>query len=244
MRITRVYLANITLQPDQVVKLDKPIQHRLFKVMRLKPNMALHVFNGSGLEYSARIVDQNSIVISDLLDTQTESQLHTILLLGLSRGERMDWAMQKATELGVSQIQPVITRYCEVKLDENRLRKRMDHWQGILVSACEQSGRTRLPELSLPVTLNKALQDSHSDVSDQVNLILDPDGASRIQDIPLKKGDSVTLLTGPEGGFSDKELEEARQYGFQGIRMGPRILRAETAPVAALAILQASAGDL
>ncbi|RMH17558.1 MAG: 16S rRNA (uracil(1498)-N(3))-methyltransferase [Gammaproteobacteria bacterium] len=244
MRIIRVYLANITLQPDQLVVLDKSIQHRLFRVMRLKPGMTIHVFDGSGHEFLARIVDQKTISVLEPLVSQTESPLHTRLLLGLSRGERMDWAMQKATEMGVSQIQPVITRYCEVKLDDNRLRKRMDHWQGILISACEQSGRTRLPELQPVIALHAALQGSLSDSSGQCRLILDPDGASRVQDISLNRSNSVTLLTGPEGGFSEEEVEAAYQHGFQGIRMGPRILRAETAPIAALAIIQARIGDI
>ena len=157
---------------------------------------------------------------------------------GVSRGERMDFAIQKAVELGVKKIVPVITERCNVQLNGDRADKRFHHWRGVMISACEQSGRSFLPELS-PV---QTLADVLSDYQDELNLVLDPLAETRFTKLP--KPQSLTMLIGPEGGLADSEVAMAKDTGYQAVQFGPRILRTETAAVAALAVSQTLWGDL
>lgn len=157
---------------------------------------------------------------------------------GISRGERMDYAIQKAVELGVKRIMPVITERCNVQLSGDRAEKRLNHWQGVVISACEQSGRSFLPEL-LPIT---SLDTALAEVNDDCKLVLDPEAVQGFSSV--KKASRITLLIGPEGGLSDTEVQRAMDGGFTGITLGPRILRTETASAAALAMVQARWGDL
>ncbi|MEX2365433.1 MAG: 16S rRNA (uracil(1498)-N(3))-methyltransferase, partial [Pseudohongiellaceae bacterium] len=157
--------------------------------------------------------------------------------LGISRGELMDYVLQKSSELVVSCITPVFTEHCEVKLDPGRIGKRMSHWQQVIISACEQSGRSHVPRLQQPVALASWLNASGM----PVKLVFDHQQGQSLS--CLAPGQAIALLTGPEGGLSAAELEQAREAGFQGIRLGPRVMRTETAPVAALAVLQYLRGD-
>ena len=208
----------------------------------MKAGAELSLFNGQGLELKAQLeqVDkrQATVKLQQPIETNNESPLDILLMQGISRGERMDYAIQKAVELGVKRIMPVITERCNVQLSGDRAEKRLNHWQGVVISACEQSGRSFLPEL-LPITsLDMAL----AEVNDDCKLVLDPEAVQGFSSV--KKASRITLLIGPEGGLSDTEVQRAMDGGFTGITLGPRILRTETASAAALAMVQARWGDL
>ena len=217
----------------------------LGRVLRLRVGDEITVFNGEGPEWTATIAAMTkttaSMQIGDSFETGTESPLRIHLVQGISRGERMDFVVQKATELGVKRISPVLTEYGVVKLDDARAEKRRDHWESVAASACEQSGRTRLPLIDTPISLNDWFGNKPADVD--AELILAPGAATPLAAIatPTTK---VCLLIGPEGGFSDTEYENAAIAGFDAVSLGPRVLRTETAAVAALSVLQSSWGDL
>ncbi|MBN4075923.1 MAG: 16S rRNA (uracil(1498)-N(3))-methyltransferase [SAR86 cluster bacterium] len=243
MRISRIY-TDQALKLESPVKLDGQQAHYLSKVLRLKANAELILFNGDGYEYKSLItdIDKHSITleIQEAVTANSESPLHTILGLGLSRGERMDLAIQKSTELGVTEIVPLFTAFSEVKLQGERLQKKLRHWQQITISACEQSGRNCVPIIHQPLELTswcKSLDCAHK-------LIFEPGGISSNKALSGHKNiTQVALLIGPEGGFSEQELKHAKNTGFEAVRLGPRILRTETAPVVALTSLQLLWGD-
>lgn len=227
------------------LQLDADRSRYLTRVLRLRSGDSLLVFNGGGGEFSATMLNagKNSATlrIDEQTVAQTESKLRVHLVQGVSRGERMDFVVQKATELGIKRITPVLTEYGVVKLDSGRAEKRRDHWQKVAASACEQCGRVRLPLVEAPVTLKEWFGSAPANVDAQ--LILKPGAAMPLAAIaapPTK----VCLLIGPEGGFSDNEYEDAEVAGFRPVAIGPRILRTETAAIAALAILQSLWGDL
>jgi 16S rRNA (uracil1498-N3)-methyltransferase len=236
MRISRLYTPQ-TLEIRSVIILDEQRSHYLSRVLRLAVGSQLILFNGNGKEFSATIQEvskkQVSISLGECSNPQTESSLTTLLGLGLSRGERMDYAVQKSTELGVSCIAPLFTEFSEVKLDTVRAERRREHWQQIAISACEQSGRVRVPLIMAPQNLNNWLET----IGVGFKLLCD-----HRDSVPLPATaptDDIHLLVGPEGGFSDREVALARAAGFQALSVGKRILRTETAPVAVLAALQA-----
>ncbi len=240
MRLSRLFIDQ-ELVPDSQLNLAGQQAHYLSKVLRLKANTELIVFNGRGSEFSARLLQvgkqQVSLTVGPELSVATESPLRTLLGLGLSRGERMDYAVQKSTELGVTLIAPLFTEYSEVKLQGERLQKKLQHWQQISISACEQSGRTRLPILLEPQPLAQWCQSQNS----PLKLIFNPQ-ETRAAALP-ENTNEVALLLGPEGGFSPSELSLAESAGFQPVQLGTRILRTETAPIAALSALQLKWGD-
>lgn len=208
----------------------------------MKAGAELSLFNGQGLELKAQLEQvekrQATVKLQQPIETNNESPLDILLMQGISRGERMDYAIQKAVELGVKRIMPVITERCNVQLSGDRAEKRLNHWQGVVISACEQSGRSFLPEL-LPIT---SLDTALAEVNDDCKLVLDPEAVQGFSSV--KKASRITLLIGPEGGLSDTEVQRAMDGGFTGITLGPRILRTETASAAALAMVQARWGDL
>ena len=169
---------------------------------------------------------------------ERESALDLTLVQGVSRGERMDWVMQKATELGVRRIVPVLTERTVVRLDDRHGQRKAQHWRAIVVAACEQCGRNRVPEVAVPQGLHEALRVLDSDAT---RVLLSPAGKLRVRDLPRPA--KVTLLIGPEGGLADNEASAAVATGFQQVQLGPRILRTETAALAALAALQHDFGD-
>jgi 16S rRNA (uracil1498-N3)-methyltransferase len=235
MRISRIHTPQ-PLQAGVEVTLDEQRSHYLTRVLRLPLGASLIVFNGDGLEYPATLNSADKkytrIVLAEPVQPNTESALHTVLGLGISRGERMDYAIQKSTELGVSVITPLLTEHCEVKLSGERIEKRLEHWRQISISACEQCGRVRLPVIESPQPLASWLRSEPAGLK----LLFDHTQAAPL---PKAKPDNgVALLIGPEGGFSDSELAQAHAAGFTGIALGTRVLRTETAPVAALAVLQ------
>lgn len=235
MRISRIYTPQ-PLRSGTTVELDASRSHYIGKVLRLQPGAELCAFNGDGHEYPARITTMTkkavSLTLGDARTPATESSLHTVLGLGISRGERMDYAVQKSTELGVSRIVPLFTFHCEVKLSGERLEKRLEHWRQIAISACEQSGRVRVPEIGPAAVLKDWLREELPGLK----LLFDHREAAGLP--ATKPADGVALLIGPEGGLAEEEMLEAGRAGFQGIALGNRILRTETAPVAALSVLQ------
>ena len=235
MRISRIHTAQ-ALAADTEAALDAQTAHYLGKVLRLGAGDRLTLFNGDGHEYPATIVHVDrktcSVRLGKPTSPATESALHTVLGLGISRGERMDYAIQKSTELGVSTIVPLFTEYCEVRLDAERQQKRQEHWQQVAISACEQSGRVRIPAVHNPQALATWIRSAPAELC----LLFDPDQDTRLP--ATRPATGVALLIGPEGGLSAEEISAAHHAGFVGIALGPRILRTETAPVAALAVLQ------
>jgi len=241
MRITRFYCPELTAK-DEVFSLPDVAHRHAVQVLRLKQGDSLRLFNGAGLEIDAELElvskRESSVRLGKPLTVDNESPLNITLIQGISRGERMDYAIQKAVELGVNRIIPVVTQRCNVQLSGGRSDKRLAHWQGVIVSACEQSGRGIVPELTEIMTLEQAL--SEDKVACQ--LVLDPQAEQGFTTVE-KQGD-IALLIGPEGGLSDQEITQAKHSGFQAVRFGPRILRTETATVAALAVVQTMWGDL
>ncbi|MDG2090114.1 MAG: 16S rRNA (uracil(1498)-N(3))-methyltransferase [Gammaproteobacteria bacterium] len=240
MRISRIY-TDLPLKLESSIKLEGQQAHYLSKVLRLKANAYIILFNGDGFEYKSlvTVIDKHSITleIQESAAASSESPLHTILGLGLSRGERMDIAIQKSTELGVTEIVPLFTKYSEVKLQGERLQKKLKHWQQIVISACEQSSRNSIPKVHLPQQYSSWCKE----LDCELKLIFEPTGKTALPG--EEKPTHVALLIGPEGGFSEQEINHATKAGFQAIRLGPRILRTETAPVAALTSLQLLWGD-
>lgn len=242
MRVSRLYVET-SLQSGASLPLSPEASHYLATVLRLGAGSALTVFNGCDGEFAASIdsASKKQVVVSlgEQLRQPEQARLQMHLAVGLSKGERMDFVMQKATELGVSQITPLFCQFGEVRFKEQkRLDNKLRHWWQIIVNACEQCGRVSVPVLQPPQAFADWL---NSDVPG-AKLLLDTGDAPSIT--TQAPAGTVTLLSGPEGGFADQEVSAARQAGYQPVSLGPRILRTETAPLAALAILQALHGDI
>ena len=242
MRIPRIYLPS-RLEPNHLVELnERPFQH-VIKVLRLKINSKLILFDGFGNEYSAVLTEINKknafAKIENAINTNTESNLIIHLGLGISKGEKMDYAIQKSVELGVNEITPLFTEHCVVNLDEKRIKKRLLHWQGIIISACEQCGRNFIPILNQPVSLT-----NWSSNRNELCLILDPLASNSFKTIK-PESESVNLIIGPEGGLSSDEIAELNlKDNYYPVKFGPRILRTETAAVSVITAIQLLWGDL
>ena len=235
MRIPRVLISQ-SLQEGQTLELPKPAAHHLQKVLRLRKGHPVLVFDGNGAEFEGELLDQSRVRLALPTGREPESPLFLTLIQGISRGQKMDFALQKAVELGVAAIQPVACERSVVQLEGERLEKRLAHWRGVIESACEQSGRTRVPELLPPTKLFELDACSEGD-----GYYLDPEGANSLATCVIAS--SVSLIVGPEGGLSKGETQYLRSVAYRGVRLGPRVLRTETAGIAALAVLQALKGD-
>ena len=243
MRVNRIFCEG-PLQSGAQVALPSAGAYHVARVLRMREGASLRVFDGNGSEFQAEIlrVDGDAVTIQVAAQTQPapESPLRITLVQGVSRSERMDWTLQKATELGVAAIAPVLTARSVVRLDANQTEKKQAHWRGIVIGACEQCGRSRIPT----VTPAMSLRDYFTNVrKDGMRLVLTPSAPGSlagIASLPSK----VDLLIGPEGGLEDDELVAAQKAGFMPVRLGPRVLRTETAAVVALSVLQALWGDL
>jgi 16S rRNA (uracil1498-N3)-methyltransferase len=240
--LTRIYV------PDEIPAhgvFEAPAEqaHHLAHVLRLVVGDILVVFDGRGLEYPAAIerIGKSGVTlrVSDPSPVDRESPLAVILAQGISSGERMDFTVQKAVELGITAIQPLATERSVVKLNAERAAKRVEHWRGVAASACEQSGRNRVPEVFPVASLTGWLAQVPADA---LRLTLSPGAASTLRELPRPAG-GIVLLVGPEGGLSPREQDDARAAGFTPLRLGPRVLRTETAALAALAAMQATWGD-
>jgi 16S rRNA (uracil1498-N3)-methyltransferase len=244
MSLTRLFVADKLAQGSELQLGEAPSRY-LGRALRLRSGDAVRVFNGEDGEWTAT-VDQIgkshvTLLVQDHVANTAESGLKIHLAQGISRGERMDFVVQKATELGVKRISPVLTARGVVKLDSKRAEKRRSHWQRVAESACEQSGRIRPPLIDSPLSLNDWLG-STRDRGD-TELILSPGATTSLAEIASPQI-KLCLLVGPEGGFGDKEYDDADVAGFTAVSLGPRILRTETAAVATIAIAQSLWGDL
>ncbi|RBJ83688.1 16S rRNA (uracil(1498)-N(3))-methyltransferase [Pseudomonas sp. MWU12-2534b] len=238
MRLSRFFIdAPLSLGEHE---LPEAQAHYIGRVLRMAEGAALQVFDGSGTEFRGTLVEVGKKRVRVQLDEsfagQDESPLQIHLGQGLSRGERMDWAIQKATELGVSEITPIFSERCEVRLKDERADKRLLHWRQVAISACEQCGRSRVPLIHPPVLLADWIKQTQADLK----LVLHPVAQSLESHA---KPQTLAFLIGPEGGLSDAEVEQAHSAGFLPARLGPRVLRTETAPVVALAVAQQLWGD-
>ena len=241
---TRLFVSGQLINGSELV-LEGDRARYLGRALRLAVGDDISVFNGEGGEWSAGIdaMTKSTVTLSigAQAESETESALKIHLVQGISRGERMDFVVQKATELGVKRITPVLTEYGVVKLDAARAEKRRDHWQNIAVSACEQSGRTRLPLIDTPMALKDWFGDKPTEVD--AELMLAPGAPTSLASIAAPET-KVCVLIGPEGGFSHTEYEDADVAGFRAVSLGPRVLRTETAAIAALTAMQSLWGDL
>ena len=236
MRIPRIFTRH-RLEADQITELDSDASQHVFKVLRLRPGDSLVLFDGAGGEYSGRLLEAGGkgarVELQSVEFPDRESPIHTTLVMPILRSKKMDFAIQKATELGVSAIRTFFADQGLVRLTKGRLRTRAAHWQRIIEGACEQSGRTRLPQILSFDNLGAAVEDVPADA---VRVAFIPGGGALRPLEPLTV--PVFLITGPEGGFSEQELNILRQAEFEKVSLGPRILRTETAPMAALTVLQ------
>ena len=274
MRIPRIYTSE-PLAVGAAIRLGAQSSRHLISVLRLKPGAELILFNGTGGEYRSQLLEHDeqplvttgkvsrfsqskaksskpeksaAICVNEFIDVNRESPLFIELGIGISRGERMDWVIQKSTELGVQKITPLFTERTEVKLKGERQQKKCVHWRQVAISACEQSGRTRLPEIVEPI----ALADWVPTLSPR--FVLDPCASMGLQNYKneslsdgsaaIDRPTQVALLVGPEGGLSEAEVLHSINVGFIGISLGQRILRTETAPLVAITQCQTLWGDL
>jgi 16S rRNA (uracil1498-N3)-methyltransferase len=242
MRLNRVHV-EVPVGGRVQVDLHGTAANHVSRVLRLRAGDPLILFDDAGGEYTATVVSLSRhmvrVSVGEYLTTDRESPLHVTLAQGISRGERMDVVVQKATELGVKRIVPVLAERTVVRLNDAQAANRLRHWRAISVAACEQCGRNRLPEITPPMSLQAFLV---SDLPDGLRLLLQPEGGLRARD--LSPATAATLLIGPEGGLSDAERTAALAAQFRGLSLGPRILRTETAALAALAVIQQRLGDL
>ena len=242
MRITRVFVPK-PLIVDAALTIDNESAHHLINVLRVKQDQPLVLFNGDGNEYSAQIneVHKRKVIVNvdAKLAIGAESKFPIHLGQGIAKGDRMETVLQKATELGVTEITPIITQRCNVKLSPDRWAKKLVQWEKVIIGACEQSGRNVLPILYPPITLSEWCKQS----TEQYRITFDPHAQQHLQALPVTQH-GIRLLIGPEGGFSEAETYGAEQTGFNTVKIGPRVLRTETAAIASIAIIQATYGDL
>ena len=238
MRLSRFFIdAPLSLGQHE---LPETQAHYIGRVLRHAAGDAVQLFDGSGQEYRGELIEVGKksvrVELTEQFSGLDESPLRVHLGQGLSRGERMDWAIQKATELGAAEITPIVSERCEVRLKDERADKRMSHWRQVAISACEQCGRSVLPQIHPPLLLADWLKQ----VDAELKLVLHPVAE------PLQshaKPGTLAFLIGPEGGLSEVEVQQATGAGFHPARLGPRVLRTETAPVVALAVAQQLWGD-
>ena len=243
MRLTRCYVP-APLHAGDTLSLPESTSTHIGRVLRARMGESLTLFDGRGGEYGAQIlsIDRRCVRvrIGDHRQVERESPLRVTLLQALARAERMDFVIQKATELGVAAIIVLPGERSVARLDAQALRKRCEHWRAVAISACEQCGRNRVPTIESVCDL--AAGCARAPAEDR-RVLLAPEAGQTLLGL-IAGATSVSVLIGPEGGFHAEELALAMQHGFQNARLGPRVLRAETAPLAALAVIQASAGDL
>lgn len=243
MRLTRVHVPG-PLAVGRTCAVEGDAATHIARVLRLSMGDALILFDGEGGEYAARIeaIRKGAVAVAVLERhaAERESPLSLTLAQGISRGERMDWVVQKATELGVSRLVPVLSERSVVRLDPRQVQSKQRHWQAVAVAACEQSGRDRIPPVAAPATLTQFL---HGLPPGGTRLLLSPEGSAALENLSPPAGDLIVLI-GPEGGLTEEEQRAARRQGFTALRLGPRVLRTETAAVAVLALLQHRFGDL
>ncbi len=241
MRISRLFV-DLDLTSGDTIKLPDESAHYVRTVLRLKKDQKITLFNGQGGEFCGclQLVSKKSVcvLLDKFEDRSVESSLKISIGLGISRGDRMDWSVQKSVELGVHSITPLFTDHCVIKMNAEKQQQRLRHWRSIMQHAAEQSGRTFLPDMPDCCRLEDWVTQKHSGLK----LFLDPYATTTIAELQ-NSNNAVSLLTGPEGGFSEQERELAMTEGFTPVQMGPRILRTETAALSAIASAQTLWGD-
>ncbi len=244
MRLTRIHVPG-PLTEGAHITLPAQAGEHLTRVLRLPPGAPFTVFNGAGGEFSAALKETAGKAVTAQVLAQNvverESPLQITLLQGIARGERMDLIVQKATELGVTRIVPFLAERSVVKLDARQRVRKREHWQAIAISACEQCGRNRLAEIIEPMALGDAIG---SLAEENLRCLLAADAGESLAHVAARMASRpIVLLIGPEGGLADNEQSYALANGFTAVRLGPRVMRTETAGLAAIAVLQALAGD-
>jgi 16S rRNA (uracil1498-N3)-methyltransferase len=239
MRLSRFFISTpLSLGSHE---LPEAQAHYIARVLRHAVGDSVQLFDGSGPEYLGQLIEVGKktvkVELTEQLPGQPESPLQVHLGQGLSRGERMDWAIQKATELGVTQITPILSARCEVRLKDERADKLLTRWQQVASSACEQCGRSTLPIIHPPMLLADWLQQVQADLKLVLHPVAEPMQSHA-------KPTSLAFLIGPEGGLNDAEVAQAVSHSFHAARLGPRVLRTETAPVVALTVAQHLWGDM
>ncbi|MBD3652676.1 16S rRNA (uracil(1498)-N(3))-methyltransferase [Kangiella sp.] len=241
MRIPRIFTSQDLSTPLQV-QLAKDAANHVSRVLRMSKGQQIELFNGDGHSYIGTLttVDrtQVSVEIKEVLHGDNESPLTIHLYQGVSRGDKMDLTLQKGVELGVQQFTPLITERCGVKLDEKRWQKKHEHWQKVIESACEQCGRNIIPTLHPAIKLQAALEQLTSN-----SFFMHPDASDSFKSINADTQSELQLWVGPEGGFSDEEINWVETHGCKPVRLGPRVLRTETAALAAVAVMNSVWGD-
>ena len=242
MRHSRFYV-NLPLHVGEQITLPPMVFHHVIKVLRKSEGQEIILFNGDNSDYRSVIHQvekkQANVMIQERLPSTPESNLVTTLAQGISKGQRMDLTLQKAVELGVNRIVLIKNDRSNVRIKEDNLDKKMLHWQNVIISAAEQSGRSVIPQLHEPISISEWLQKDTSDLK----VVLSPT-ATQTLDAIESPATTISLLIGSEGGFTDDEIQDAVESGYQAIRLGPRVLRTETAAFTALAVVQAKWGDL
>ncbi len=243
MRIIRILQAGL-IAKDSEIELSQENHHYLIQVLRCSSGSELILFNGDGIEATAilTIKDRKNshVTINDVYTRSCESPIQTTLIQGLSKGDKMDLTIQKAVELGINRVIPVITDYSVIKLDESRRNKKQEHWQAIANAATIQSGRTNLTRID-PITSLKTYLKTSPLCNNETGITLSPQSSQTFTQI--EKTSAYRLLIGPEGGLSEDEITGAHSNGYIAVAMGPRVLRTETAALTALSILQKMWGD-
>lgn len=242
MRIPRFYI-NQNLIVDSTIDIPTELAHYMGNVLRLKVGAPIVLFNGNGSDFPAEIFDihkrKASAMVNSEISLSVESSLHLHLGQAVSKGDRMEVALQKAVELGVIEITPIITENCNVKMDQERWHKKLQSWHKLIIAACEQSQRNVLPVLHEPVSMQQWL----GQATDLTKIILTP-GAKKYLSNLAKPQKGFRLIIGPEGGLTEQEVYTAQEIGYQAVNIGSRILRTETAAIASIAILQSHFGDI
>lgn len=243
MRVIRCHVES-DLAAGRVLRLPEDKSTHLLRVLRRREGDPVTLFNGDGQDYAARISGTERKAVELTVESaqvrENESSLAITLLQGVARGDKMDLILRKATELGVHAIWPVLTERTEVKLDSERAERRIAHWRAVVAAACEQSGRARVPPVAEPRPLAEALAELPATAR---RLILDPHGGRAVKALDIDTRRPVGLVIGPEGGLGERDHRLLAGCGFEGVRLGPRVLRTETAGLAVLAALQALYGD-
>ena len=233
MKRIRLY-QNTVFKVGDKISLEKNNEHHLLKVLRFPVGNTITLFNGDGFDYQAIVISTKKTYIVEVLSQQkneSESSLDLTLAQGIAKGEKMDFLIQKAVELGVSRIIPMQTEHCVVRLKAGKVAKRINHWQKIANHACGQSGRSVIVDISLPQTLTELFNKPNHN-----GFVLHHRATENLQTVD--KPSKATILIGPEGGLSDAEIKQATNAGFQPLLLGKRILRTETASLVAIANMQ------
>jgi 16S rRNA (uracil1498-N3)-methyltransferase len=245
MRIPRIYhpiTAELALEVQQQVELSAEASNHVGRVLRLQPRALVELFTGDNHRYPAEIIAVTkklvTVKVLEQISANVESPLAIHLAQGISKGDRMDFVLQKSVELGVHSITPLFTERCNVKLNTERLAKKQDQWQKIVISACEQCGRNTVPQVMPALTLNEWLNTQRQGLT----LTLEPTAQDSFKQLPAHN--TYHLLIGPEGGFSEYEVQLTQQHHCHPVQLGPRVLRTETAALAAITALQSNFGDL